>query len=168
MTAQEFAATWLLYGMLLAGLAVLARSRFALFRAQFEAALEAERQTRAARAAADDVDRMLTVMLPASALARLLAGKPVEDATGEASVLFASPSAPKLVPEAAEWLSIRSWSRLEGVEEWSSTLLAGTHAKDRQGLGFVVVVGRHGGLEFLATELARLGHLTSLAGSVQA
>ncbi len=50
----------------------------------------------------------------------------------------------------------------------SSTLLAGTHAKDRQGRGFVVVVGRHGGPEFLASELARLGHMTSLAGSVQA
>jgi hypothetical protein len=87
---------------------------------------------------------------------------------GEASVLFASPSAPKLVPEAAEWLSIRSSSRLEGVAAWSSTLLAGTHAKDRQGRGFVVVVGRHGGPEFLASELARLGHMTSLAGSVLA
>jgi hypothetical protein len=87
---------------------------------------------------------------------------------GEVTVLHASPSAPKLVPEASDWLSIRSSTTLEPVEAWSSTLLAGTRAKDRRGRGFVVVTGRHGGPAFLDSELARLGHMTSLAGSVQA
>ncbi|MCW2750055.1 MAG: amino acid-binding protein, partial [Aeromicrobium sp.] len=40
-------------------------------------------------------------------------------------------------------------------------------AKDRRGEKFVVVVGRHGGPEFLASEVARLGHMVSLAASVQ-
>jgi hypothetical protein len=35
------------------------------------------------------------------------------------------------------------------------------------GHGLVVVVGRHGGPEFLNSELARLGHMVSLAASVQ-
>lgn len=87
---------------------------------------------------------------------------------GEVTLLHASPSAPELVPEAAEWLSIRSSTTLDAVEAWSSTLLAGAHAKDRRGRGFVVVVGRHGGPAFLDSELARLGHMASLAGSVQA
>ena len=86
---------------------------------------------------------------------------------GEPAVLAASPSAPKLVPDAASWLSIRSSRTLDQVDAWSSTLLAGTQAKDRNGQVFVVVVGRHGGPEFLASELARLGHMVSLAGSVQ-
>ena len=87
---------------------------------------------------------------------------------GEPAVLSASPSAPKLVPDAASWLAIRSSRALDPVDAWSSTLLAGTQAKDRSGRVFVVVVGRHGGPEFLASELARLGHMVSLAGSVQA
>lgn len=87
---------------------------------------------------------------------------------GEPAVLSASPSAPKLVPDAASWLAIRSPRALDSVDAWSSTLLAGTQAKDRSGRVFVVVVGRHGGPEFLASELARLGHMVSLAGSVQA
>ena len=32
---------------------------------------------------------------------------------------------------------------------------------------FTVVVGRHGGPEFLSSELARLGHMVALAASVQ-
>ena len=87
---------------------------------------------------------------------------------GEPVVEHASSSAPELVPDAAGWLSIRSPRTLDPVEAGDSTLLAGTQAKDRSGHGFVVVVGRHGGPEFLASELARLGHMVGLAGSVQA
>ncbi len=86
---------------------------------------------------------------------------------GEAQVLFKSPTAPELVPAASSWLGIRSSRELDSVGAWDSTLLAGTQAKDRDGRIFVVVVGRHGGPEFLASELARLGHMASLAGGVQ-
>lgn len=89
-------------------------------------------------------------------------------AAGEPEVLAASSSAPRLVPEAAAWLSLDATATLDGVPAWDSTLLAGSSAKDRSGQPFVVVTGRHGGPEFLASELARLGHMVSLAASVQA
>ena len=76
-------------------------------------------------------------------------------------------SAPELVPESSAWLDIRSAHTLDPIEAWSNTVLAGTHAKSRDGSSFVVVVGRHGGPEFLASELARLGHMAALAASVQ-
>ena len=86
---------------------------------------------------------------------------------GEAKVMTKSGAAPKLVPEASTWLAIRSSRMLDPVDAWKNTVLAGTHAKSRDGLSFTVVVGRHGGPEFLSSELARLGHMTHLAASVQ-
>ncbi|MET1062526.1 MAG: amino acid-binding protein [Aeromicrobium sp.] len=86
---------------------------------------------------------------------------------GGAAVMAKSSTAPKLVGEATEWLGIRHAKVLRDVPEWDSVVVAATPARDRKGNGFVVVVGRHGGPEFLASELARLGHMVSLAGSVQ-
>jgi hypothetical protein len=86
---------------------------------------------------------------------------------GETVVKAKSSTAPKLVDEASSWLGIRSAKVLRPVPEWESTVLAASPARDRRGNGFVVVVGRHGGPEFLASEVARLGHMVSLAGSVQ-
>lgn len=86
---------------------------------------------------------------------------------GEPVVMFKTPTAPELAAESAAWLGIRSSRLLDPVDRWSNTLLAGTHAKTRDGLSFVVVAGRHGGPEFLASELARLGHMVALAASVQ-
>jgi hypothetical protein len=81
--------------------------------------------------------------------------------------MFQTGAAPKLVAEADTWLGIRSSRTLDPVPEWKNTVLAGTHAKSREGLSFTVVVGRHGGPEFLSSELARLGHMVALAASVQ-
>jgi hypothetical protein len=64
-------------------------------------------------------------------------------------------------------LGIRSSRILDPVAKWSNTLLAGAHAKTRDGLSFTVVAGRHGGPDFLTSELARLGHMVALAASVQ-
>ncbi len=86
---------------------------------------------------------------------------------GVAHVKAASPSAPRLVAEAEDWLGLRKAKVLREVAAWDSTVLAAAPARDRRGNGFVVVVGRHGGPEFLASEVARLGHMASLAGSVQ-
>jgi len=86
---------------------------------------------------------------------------------GQAEVMAKSSTAPKLVDEATAWLGIRKSKVLREVPEWDSTVLAASPARDRRGDGFVVVVGRHGGPEFLASELARLGHMVSLAASVQ-
>ena len=86
---------------------------------------------------------------------------------GPPTVLAKASTAPKLVPEAAGWLLIRTSKMLEELPAWDSTVLAASPAKDRRGEKFVVVVGRHGGPEFLASEVARLGHMVSLAASVQ-
>ena len=86
---------------------------------------------------------------------------------GQPKVMFKTGAAPKLVPEAETWLGIRSSRMLDPVEGWTNTVLAGTHAKSRDGVSFTVVVGRHGGPEFLSSELARLGHMVALAASVQ-
>jgi hypothetical protein len=86
---------------------------------------------------------------------------------GVPTVMFETGAAPELVPEAATWLGIRSARRLDEVDAWKNTVLAGTHAKSRDGHSFVVVVGRHGGPEFLSSELARLGHMVALAAGVQ-
>ncbi|MEH3034524.1 MAG: amino acid-binding protein [Aeromicrobium erythreum] len=86
---------------------------------------------------------------------------------GAPTILFASGAAPELVPEAESWLGIDSTRTLDEVDAWDSTLLAGSPAKDRSGRTFVVVTGRHGGPEFLGSELARLGHMVSLAAGVQ-
>jgi hypothetical protein len=86
---------------------------------------------------------------------------------GLPKVMFKTATAPKLVPDAEMWLGIRSARTLDPVSEWKNTVLAGTHAKGRDGQSFVVVVGRHGGPEFLSSELARLGHMVALAASVQ-
>ena len=87
---------------------------------------------------------------------------------GAPQVLSASATAPELVPEAADWLAIEAPQRLAQIPAWSSTDLVGLPAKDRAGRSFVVVVGRHGGPEFLTSELARLGHLVALAAATQA
>ncbi len=86
---------------------------------------------------------------------------------GEVTIMSKSSTAPKLVPEAETWLGIRGAKMLPEIATWDSTVLAGCPGKGRSGHRFVVVVGRHGGPEFLASEVARLGHMVSLAASVQ-
>jgi hypothetical protein len=82
-------------------------------------------------------------------------------------VRSASPTAPELVPSVEQWLDLSGPQVLAAAPEWDSTVLAAAPARDRAGRAFVVVVGRHGGPEFLASELARVGHMVSLAASVQ-
>jgi len=86
---------------------------------------------------------------------------------GAVGVMAASATAPELVPEASDWLGLSRAKVLRPVTAWDSTVLAASPARDRRGNGFVVVVGRHGGPEFLNSEVARLGHMVSLAASVQ-
>lgn len=86
---------------------------------------------------------------------------------GTPATVHQTRNAPELPAEASAWLAVDAPGRLDPVPGWDSTVLAGTQAKDRDGRSFVVVVGRHGGPSFLASELARLGHMASLAASVQ-
>ncbi|WP_375001193.1 amino acid-binding protein [Aeromicrobium sp. CTD01-1L150] len=86
---------------------------------------------------------------------------------GRPVMLHGTRNAPVLPDDAATWRALDSPRTLDAVTGWDSTVLAGTQAKDREGREFVVVLGRHGGPDFLASELARLGHIASLAASVQ-
>ncbi len=83
------------------------------------------------------------------------------------AVCFKSATAPDLVEDCADWLSINKAGRLAEISAWDSTVLAGCPGVTRGGLRLVVVVGRHGGPEFLDSEIARLSHMVSLAASVQ-
>ncbi len=90
----------------------------------------------------------------------------------EPETMFTSPAAPTLKDEgvvqaAKSWLSQRTSRTVPGVDAWDSTLLAASPGKLWNGSRFVVVVGRHGGPDFLSSEIARLGHMVSLAAGVQ-
>lgn len=86
----------------------------------------------------------------------------------EPEIVTGTGAAPTTVPGASTWLSIAGPQRLPDVDAWASTVLAGAPAKSlRDGTPFVVVLGRHGGPDFLASEIARLGHMVALAASVQ-
>ena len=71
------------------------------------------------------------------------------------------------MPHAGAWVELTESSTLPEVDAWDSTVLAAAPGRPRDGLPVTIVVGRHGGPEFLASELARLGHMVSLAASVQ-
>lgn len=86
---------------------------------------------------------------------------------GRVAIRAMTPSAPQLVPAAEQWLEISGPQPLDPAPEWDSTVLAAAPGRDQADRAFVVVVGRHGGPEFLASEVARLGHMVSLAASVQ-
>ncbi len=89
----------------------------------------------------------------------------VESVGGELSVVHETPTAPKLVDGAREWLNCRKSQILPAIEGWESTIMAGAPLS---GTEIVVVFGRHGGPEILSSEVARFGHMASLAGSVSA
>lgn len=94
------------------------------------------------------------------------------DEAGDPHPVASSSAAPQVVdPEVIDtvrgWLSLDKVTTLEEVAAWNATELAAAPARTRAGGQFVVVVGRHGGPSFLTSELARLGHMASLAASVQ-
>lgn len=91
----------------------------------------------------------------------------LESVEGQVRVRAASATAPELIGAAEQWLHITGPQMVAPVPEWDSTVLAASPARDRAGRGFVIVVGRHGGPDFLPSEVARLGHMVSLAASVQ-
>lgn len=83
------------------------------------------------------------------------------------AVIAETSAAPRLEEACNDWLSVEQAGPLAEVGAWDSTVLAGSPGKTRSGATFFVAVGRHGGPEFLPSEIARLGHLVSLAASVQ-
>lgn len=77
----------------------------------------------------------------------------------------ATAAAPELVPDVEEWFSVTKVALLPEIAAWESTVLACAPVRDDD---LVVVFGRHGGPEVLTSELARLGHMVSLAASLAA
>ena len=119
---------------------------------------------------------------PAKALEHLVSVMPptfrtdwamaLQQVDGEPETIYASSAAPTLkgkevVEAARSWLAIRTSSMVPGVDAWDDTLLAASPGRLPDGTPFVVVVGRHGGPEFLSSEVARVGHMVSLAAGVQ-
>jgi hypothetical protein len=115
------------------------------------------------------LERLVSVVPPTFRTDWALAVRRVD---GEPEVMHASPAAPTLkgkavVEAATSWLALRTSRTVTSVDAWDSTLLAASPCKLRDGTRFVVVVGRHGGPDFLTSEVARLGHMVALAASVQ-
>jgi ACT domain len=63
-------------------------------------------------------------------------------------------------PDHVSWADLAGTARLHSDDD--VTLLCATRVDEEE----IVVLGRHGGPEFLDSELARLGHLTQLARSI--
>jgi hypothetical protein len=82
-------------------------------------------------------------------------------------VWHASAAAPEPVSELAVLSALRGPKAISEMSAWPETVLAASDSRTRDGRSFHVVVGRRGGPEFLGSEVARLGHLVSLASSVQ-
>lgn len=90
---------------------------------------------------------------------------------GRIALVFASPTAPDLPPDevvtGSPWPTPSASARIEVPEEWQHAgwsdlaVTAPVGSADLQ-----LVVGRSGGPAFLDSELARLGHLASLAASI--
>jgi len=79
-----------------------------------------------------------------------------------------STGAPAVPPEALTWVPMSRAERLlTGVawDGWASTVVAGAPVGSPETL---VVFGRHGGPDVLASEVARLGHLAALTASIMA
>lgn len=82
-------------------------------------------------------------------------------------VLRAHESAPPLPDQAGEWLEVTEPVQLPDVNGSESTILAAMPGRARGKRPFTLVVARHGGPDFLSSELARLGLLVNLAASLQ-
>jgi hypothetical protein len=115
------------------------------------------------------LEHLVSVVPPTFRTDWAMALRPVD---GELETMYASPAAPTLtgrgvVEAATSWLTLPAARTTPAVDAWDSTLLAASPGRLRDGTRFVVVVGRHGGPEFLSSEVARLGHMVSLAAGVQ-
>jgi len=78
-----------------------------------------------------------------------------------------SEGAPELFEPPEHWFGLVKPARLDGQpswDGWQSAVLAGAPVGSARR---VVVIGRHGGPDVLASELARLGHLATLTASME-
>jgi hypothetical protein len=84
--------------------------------------------------------------------------------------VHATSAAPDLGDDQASWFPLERPGCLEVSEGWTQlvdNVVAGAPLDDRGRPG-MVVIGRRGGPEILASEVARLGHLAALAVTISA
>ncbi|MFY9915023.1 MAG: ACT domain-containing protein [Nocardioidaceae bacterium] len=87
---------------------------------------------------------------------------------GHLARVHASPGSPVLPAAALGWFPVDKPARPEipaGWEGFSATAIAVAPLGSSQ---HIIAFGRHGGPEILDSELARLGHLAALTGSIHA
>ncbi len=77
-------------------------------------------------------------------------------------VVVATGTAPDLPPDVAGWFATTRSRRLAEHPAWQGTVLAAAPLSE----DVLLVFGRRGGPEVLASELARLGHLSALATAI--
>lgn len=85
----------------------------------------------------------------------------------ENQVLHSTAAAPRLTPEMLATIHADRLDDFSGFEEIPATLAAAVSSKTGAGTHVAIIAGRHGGPEFIASERARLEHMTALAASLQ-
>ena len=78
-------------------------------------------------------------------------------------IVAATPTAPDLPADVDDWFASDVPCLLTAHPSWADTVLAAAPAN-----GLLLVFGRRGGPEILASELARFGHLSALATTIAA
>lgn len=82
---------------------------------------------------------------------------------GHIGVVRRTPAAPTTIPDDLHLPEkLERGERIEVPERWEDLVIVGAAADADS----AIVVGRRGGPEFLDSEIARLGHLVGLAGSI--
>jgi hypothetical protein len=111
---------------------------------------------------------------PAKAIERLVDALPrvfrvdwgvhLRRAGDAASVVHGTTAAPTEIPERIPWpANLEKGQRIDVPEAWSDLVVAGSPLNADE----LVVVGRRGGPEFVASEIARLAHLVAMAASLR-
>ena len=118
-----------------------------------------EQMTQNPALALDELVDLLPITFRADWGARLLLTE------AGAKQVHATTAAPDLGDDQAVWFPLVRASRLPVQDDWAQlrhNVVAGAPVGD----GEMVVIGRRGGPEILASEIARLGHLTALAVTI--
>lgn len=79
----------------------------------------------------------------------------------------ASPGSPQLPPAAVTWFPVERATRPAIPADWDGFSATAVAVAPLGSAERIIAFGRHGGPEILDSELARLGHLATLTGSIE-